>query len=83
MEEQEKKKRGFAQMDPARQREIASRGGKAAHAKGRAHRFTREEAQVAGRLGGEKVSADREHMRELARKGGLAAHRKVESPGSR
>jgi general stress protein YciG len=44
--------RGFASMDPARQREIASKGGKAAHAKGRAHEWTRDEARQAGRKGG-------------------------------
>jgi general stress protein YciG len=76
MGENGKSKRGFALMDPARRREIASRGGKAAHANGKAHHFTKEEAQAAGRLGGEKIATDREHMRELGRKGGLAAHRK-------
>lgn len=40
--------RGFAGMDPARQREIASEGGKAAHASGNAHEFTSEEARAAG-----------------------------------
>ncbi len=45
--------RGFAAMDPARQREIASKGGRAAHQKGTAHEFTSEEARVAGRKGGE------------------------------
>jgi general stress protein YciG len=43
--------RGFAAMDAAQQREIASRGGKAAHAKGTAHEFTSEEAAAAGRKG--------------------------------
>ena len=42
--------RGFASMDPARQREIASQGGKAAHAKGTAHEFTSDEARRAGSL---------------------------------
>lgn len=42
--------RGFASMDPARQREIASQGGKAAHAKGTAHEFTSEEARRAGSM---------------------------------
>lgn len=60
-------KRGFAAMDPEKQREIASRGGKAAK---RRHRFTSETAAEAGRLGGEVVSADREHMREIGRRGG-------------
>jgi len=44
--------RGFAAMDPAKQREIASRGGRAAHLKGTAHEFTTEEARVAGSKGG-------------------------------
>jgi uncharacterized protein len=44
--------RGFASMDPQRQREIASEGGRAAHEKGTAHEFTSEEAREAGRKGG-------------------------------
>ena len=47
------KKRGFGSMDPERQREIASLGGKAAHRKGTAHEFTKETAQIAGRKGGQ------------------------------
>ena len=39
-------------MDRARQREIASKGGKAAHQKGTAHEWTTEEAREAGRKGG-------------------------------
>ena len=62
--------RGFAGMDPERQREIASEGGKAAHEKGTAHQFTSEEARKAGKKGGEEVSKDREHMSEIGRKGG-------------
>lgn len=57
-------------MDDERQREIASRGGKAAHEKGTAHEFDSQEASTAGREGGEKVSHDREHMSEIGRKGG-------------
>ena len=45
-------KRGFASMDPQRQREIASLGGKAAHASGKAHEFNTAEAREAGRKGG-------------------------------
>lgn len=45
--------RGFAGMDPAKQREIASKGGKASHEKGTAHEFTPEEAREAGRKGGQ------------------------------
>lgn len=44
--------RGFAAMDEDKQREIASKGGKAAHEKGTAHEFTPEEAKDAGRKGG-------------------------------
>lgn len=46
------RKRGFATMDPEKLRAIASKGGKAAHAKGSAHQFTSEEAKEAGRKGG-------------------------------
>ena len=47
-----KQDRGFASMDPEKQRRIASKGGKAAHAKGRAHEWTVDEAREAGRKGG-------------------------------
>lgn len=46
-------KRGFASMDPEKQREIARKGGRAAHEKGTAHEFTSEEAAAAGRKGGQ------------------------------
>jgi len=65
--------RGFASMDPERQRQIARDGGKAAHVKGTAHEFTPEEARNAGRKGGETVSRDREHMAEIGRKGGRSS----------
>lgn len=45
--------RGFASMSADKQREIASKGGKAAHQKGTAHQFTSEEARAAGRKGGQ------------------------------
>ena len=63
-------KRGFASMDPSKQREIASKGGRAAHAKGTAHEFTSDEARLAGRKGGEAVSRDRAHMSAIGREGG-------------
>lgn len=44
--------RGFASMDADKQRAIASKGGRAAHAKGTAHEFSPEEAREAGRKGG-------------------------------
>ena len=45
-------RRGFAAMEPERQRKIASQGGKAAHASGNAHQFNTVEAREAGRKGG-------------------------------
>ena len=63
-------KRGFASMDTSKQREIASKGGRAAHAKGTAHEFTSDEARLAGRKGGEAVSRDRAHMSAIGREGG-------------
>ncbi len=68
-------KRGFASMDEEKQKEIASKGGKAAHEKGTAHEFTSEEAREAGRKGGETVSQDREHMAEIGREGGKQSHK--------
>ncbi|HTU90819.1 MAG TPA: KGG domain-containing protein [Gemmataceae bacterium] len=71
------KKRGFASMDATRQREIARKGGRAAHEKGTAHEFTPEEAREAGRKGGQAAhsrgTAHRftsEEAREAGRKGG-------------
>lgn len=46
------KGRGFASMSKDKQRMIASKGGRAAHAKGTAHKWTSDEARKAGRLGG-------------------------------
>lgn len=51
--------RGFASMSPEKQREIASKGGKAAHQKGTAHQFTSEEARAAGRKGGQASGVSR------------------------
>src|ERR1700737_1801015 len=73
-------KRGFASMDPAKQREIASKGGRAAHAKGTAHEFTSDEARVAGRKGGEAVSRDRAHMSAIGREGGHSRGRARQTP---
>jgi hypothetical protein len=70
-----KSRRGFASMDASRQREIASKGGKAAHAQGRAHQFSVEEARAAGRKGGKAVSDDRAHMVAIGRVGGQARGR--------
>ena len=76
--------RGFAAMDPQRQREIASRGGKAAHQKGTAHEFNSEEARRAGSKGGQAAHRkgtahefDSDEAREAGRKGGQASHGSV------
>ena len=81
-----KGKRGFASMDAEKQRQIASKGGRTAHEKGRAHQFTSEEAREAGRKGGlaahQRGRAHEftpEEAREAGRKGGHAAH--VTVPG--
>jgi len=68
--------RGFASMDRERQREIASKGGRAAHRKGTAHQWSADEAREAGRKGGTSVSRDREHMAAIGREGGASAHRR-------
>lgn len=70
-------RKGFASMDKAKHREIASKGGKAAHAKGTAHEYSPEEARVAGRKGGLAVAKDREHMAEIGRRGGESRGRSV------
>jgi general stress protein YciG len=74
--------RGFASMDREKQREIASKGGRAAHAKGTAHEFNSNEARDAGRKGGVAVSRNREHMAAIGRKGGEArgAARRAQTP---
>src|SRR5436305_242883 len=64
--------RGFASMDREKQREIASKGGRAAHAKGTAHEFDSGEARDAGRKGGVAVSRNRDHMAAIGRRGGEA-----------
>jgi len=69
-------RRGFALMDPERQKEIARKGGRAAHEKGTAHQFTSDEAREAGRKGGMVVSQHREHMVEIGRNGGRARRRR-------
>ena len=51
-QERKARRRGFAAMDPKKQREIASKGGRAAHKHGSAHEWTSDEARQAGRKGG-------------------------------
>ena len=55
----QRSRRGFAAMDPDQQREIAAKGGRAAHMKGTAHQFTPEEAREAGRKGGQASRGSR------------------------
>lgn len=59
MSENSNKRKGFGLMDPERQRQLASEGGKEAHRSGRAHEFTSEEAREAGRKGGLARSKNR------------------------
>lgn len=50
--EKSNKRKGFGSMSPEKKREIARKGGQRAHALGTAHKWTSEEAQAAGRIGG-------------------------------
>ncbi len=59
MEGIRKERRGFASMSPEKQREIASKGGRAAHEKGTAHEWTADEARAAGRKGGQNSRGGR------------------------
>ena len=72
-----KEDRGFASMDRSKQREIASKGGKAAHQKGTAHEWTSEEAREAGRKGGMAS-----HRRKQEQQGGGQASASQENAGS-
>ena len=74
--------RGFASMDPELQRAIASKGGKAAHQSGNAHRFTSEEAREAGRKGGMARSAAN-RARKAAEQGGSSNRSSNDSGGNR
>jgi len=59
-----KERRGFASMSPEKQREIASKGGRAAHQKGTAHEWTSDEARNAGRKGGQISRGGRGRLAE-------------------
>lgn len=63
-------------MDPDKQREIASKGGKAAHVQGAAHEWDSEAAREAGSKGGKVVSRDKDHMARIGRLGGQARQTK-------
>ena len=62
-QERKGRRRGFAAMDPKKQREIASKGGRAAHEHGSAHEWDSDEARMAGRKGG---ASSRRHDLEAA-----------------
>jgi general stress protein YciG len=68
-----RRRRGFGAMSAEQQREIARKGGVAAHARGSAHEFSVDEARAAGKKGGQTVSRDREHMARIGRQGGRRA----------
>ena len=72
-----KEDRGFASMDRNKQREIASKGGKAAHQKGTAHEWTSEEAREAGRKGGMAS-----HRRKQQQQGDGGSQSEDNNPGS-
>lgn len=76
--------RGFASMDPARQREIASQGGRAAHASGNAHEFTSEEARAAGALSHGRRNAMHQAQQQstMGRQAGQTHTPRQEQPGS-
>jgi len=67
-----KERRGFASMSPEKQREIASKGGRAAHQKGTAHEWTSEEARSAGRKGGQISRGGRGRLAEETETGAPA-----------
>ena len=77
-----KSNRGFASMDPQRQREIASEGGRAAHEKGTAHEFTSEEAREAGRKGGQARSANRRNAMSQSSGSGSSSESSLHASGS-
>ena len=79
-----KEDRGFASMDRAKQREIASKGGKAAHQKGTAHEWTSEEARDAGRKGGIASHQRRREQTQSGERDGSSDDRAVgmENPAS-
>lgn len=73
-------RQGFASMSPEARSAIASKGGISAHAQGRAHKFTPEEAREAGKKGGRATSADKKHMSNIGRLGGSARAKQTANP---
>jgi general stress protein YciG len=74
-----KERRGFASMSPEKQREIASKGGRAAHQKGTAHEWTSDEARTAGRKGGQVSRGGRGRLPVEQVVGGETTSRSTES----
>ena len=74
-----KEDRGFASMDRAKQREIASKGGKAAHQKGTAHEWTSDEARDAGRKGG--LASHKRRREQMAAGSGMGDMSESEGSG--
>lgn len=69
----------MAKENPEALKKIASRGGRSVHAKGKAHKFTVEEAKKGGAKTGEKMKEHPEHMAEIGKKGGKEVWRKKEN----
>ena len=79
------KARGFAAMTPEERRALGSKGGKTAHQRGTANKFTPETASVAGRRPHQNGTAHKwtsEEAREAGRKGGSALRRRRSQPGN-
>ena len=75
-----KEDRGFASMDRSKQRDIASKGGKAAHQKGTAHEWTSDEAREAGRKGG--MASHRRKQEQMQQTDGTDAAQSGETAGN-
>jgi general stress protein YciG len=76
-----KERRGFASMSTEKQREIASKGGRAAHEKGTAHEWTADEARSAGRKGGQVSRGGRGRLLEPLSEPQTMPDREAETPG--
>ena len=80
VEGERRERRGFASMTPEKQREIASKGGRAAHQKGTAHEWTSEEARSAGRKGGQISRGGRGRLSGDGQPEGARIDEGVETP---
>jgi hypothetical protein len=70
--------RGFARLTPEQRRSLGSKGGRTAHERGTANKFTSDGASRAGKIPHEKGTAHHwtsEQAREAGRKGGVAARK--------